>query len=712
MTKSDSAAIPVEGLNEAQAKAELKWLASAIAAHDRRYYQQAAPTVSDAQYDALRQRNDAIERRFPALVRADSPSRRVGARPGGGFAKVRHTVPMLSLGNAFADNEVADFVKRVRRLLALDPDAPLAVTVEPKIDGLSCSLRYEQGRLVKAATRGDGAEGEDVTENVKTLKDIPARLAVARPPAVCEIRGEVYMAHADFFALNRRQEQEGKPLFANPRNAAAGSLRQLDPSITASRPLKFFAYAWGEMSDMPANTQSGMIGYFAAAGLKTNPLTKLCDSLEAMLATYRAIEMQRATLGYDIDGVVYKLDRLDWQERLGFVSRSPRWALAHKFPAEEASTLVRAIEIQVGRTGALTPVAKLEPVTVGGVVVTNATLHNADEIVRKDVRIGDTVRIRRAGDVIPQVLAVVMEQRPAHTHKFAFPQTCPCPLRTPIMRDTTASGEQGAIARCTGEFACPFQTIEHLRHFVSRRAFDIDGLGEKQIAEFFERGWIKEPADIFTLEARNPTIRLEAQEGYGDVSVGNLFGAIRARREIALDRFIFALGIRHIGESTARLIAHAYGSWSAFLDGALRLAAGDAEARQELDAIDQIGDAVIDSLAAYFAEEHNRGVVKRLTAQVRIQEAERPKVQSAVAGKTVVFTGSLETMSRDEAKAMAERLGAKVAGSVSKKTDFVVAGPGAGSKLEKAQAVGVKVLSEQDWFDLVGEEARLARGRE
>ena len=712
MTKSQSAAIPVEELNEAQAKAELRRLASEIAAHDRRYYQQAAPTVSDAEYDALRLRNEAIERRFPVLVRADSPSRRVGARPGGGFAKVRHTVPMLSLANAFADDEVADFVKRVRRLLALDADAPLAFTVDPKIDGLSCSLRYEQGRLVRAATRGDGTEGEDVTENVKTLGDIPVRLAVTRPLAVCEIRGEVYMAHTDFFALNRRQEQEGKPLFANPRNAAAGSLRQLDPSITASRPLKFFAYAWGEMSEMPATTQSGMIEYFAAAGLKTNPRTKLCDTLDALLATYRDIEMRRATLGYDIDGVVYKLDRLDWQERLGFVSRSPRWALAHKFPAEEASTVVRGIEIQVGRTGALTPVAKLEPVTVGGVVVTNATLHNADEIVRKDVRIGDTVRIRRAGDVIPQVLAVVMEKRPAHTAPFAFPETCPCPLRTPIMRDTTASGGQGAIARCTGEFACPFQSIEHLRHFVSRRAFDIDGLGEKQIAEFFERGWIKEPADIFTLEARNHSIRLEEQEGYGDVSVGNLFNAIRARREIALDRFIFALGIRHIGESTARLIAGAYGSWAAFLDGALRLAAGDAAARQELDAIDQIGDAVIDSLAAYFAEEHNRGVVKRLTGQVHIADAERAKVQSVVAGKTVVFTGGLETMSRDEAKAMAERLGAKVAGSVSKKTDYVVAGPGAGSKLDKAHAVGVKVLSEQDWFDLVGEGPPSARGGE
>jgi DNA ligase (NAD+) len=710
MTKPDSAAQPVEALSEAQAKAELKRLATEIAAHDRRYFQQDAPTISDAQYDALRRRNEAIEKRFPGLVRPDSPSRRVGARPGGGFAKIRHTVPMLSLSNAFTTEEVADFVKRIRRFLGIGQDAPLAFTVDPKIDGLSCSLRYEHGRLTKGATRGDGNEGEDVTENVRTLADIPTRLKVRHPPEVCEIRGEVYMAHADFFALNRRQEEEGKPVFANPRNAAAGSLRQLDPSITASRPLRFFAYAWGEMSAMPAATQSGMIKFFADAGLKTNPLTKLCDSLEEMLATYRDIELQRATLGYDIDGVVYKLDRLDWQQRLGFVSRSPRWALAHKFPAEQATTVVRAIEVQVGRTGALTPVAKLEPVTVGGVVVTNATLHNADEISRKDVRIGDTVTIRRAGDVIPQVLSVVAEKRPAHTQPFAFPQTCPCPLRTPIMRDVTASGEQGATARCTGEFACPFQTIERLKHFVSRRAFDIDGLGEKQITEFFEHGWIKEPADIFTLEARDHSIRLREQEGYGEVSVGNLFNAIRARREIALERFIFALGIRHVGETTARVLARTYGSWEAFLEGCRRLAVGDAESRQELDAVDQIGGTVIDSLAAYFAEEHNRGIVKRLIGHVRIRDAEQPKMASAVAGKTVVFTGSLEIMTREEAKAMAERLGAKVAGSVSKNTDYVVAGPGAGSKLDKAHAVGVQVLTEQEWFDLVGERSPSARG--
>src|SRR5215471_11046960 len=700
MTKSQSAAIPVEELNEAQAKAELRRLASEIAAHDRRYYQQAAPTISDAQYDALRLRNEAIERRFPALVRADSPSRRVGARPGGGFAKIRHTVPMLSLANAFADNEVADFVKRVRRLLAVDADAPLAFTVEPKIDGLSCSLRYEQGRLVKAATRGDGTEGEDVTENVKTLKDIPARLAGAQPLEVCEIRGEVYMAHADFFALNRRQEQEGKPLFANPRNAAAGSLRQLDPSITASRPLKFFAYAWGEMSAMPANTQFGMIEYFAAAGLKTNPLTKLCDTLDALLATYRDIEMRRATLGYDIDGVVYKLDRLDWQERLGFVSRSPRWALAHKFPAEEATTIVRAIEIQVGRTGALTPVAKLEPVTVGGVVVSNATLHNEDEISRKDVRIGDTVNIQRAGDVIPQVLGVVLEKRPKGSKPYRFPKTCPCHLHTPVVRDETATGEAGAVSRCSGEFACPYQTIEHLKHFVSRRAFDIDGLGEKQIEFFYEQGWVREPADIFTLEQRNQKIRLEHQEGYGETSVRNLFRAIEARREIPLERFLYALGIRHVGETTARLLARAYGSWRAFLEICEKLVAGDADVREELDAIDQIGDTVIQGLGSYFGEEHNRGIVERLTEQVRILDAERPSRHSAVAGKTVVFTGSLEKMTREEAKAKAERLGAKTAGSVSKKTDYVVAGPGAGSKLAKATELGVKVLDEDGWLKL------------
>jgi DNA ligase (NAD+) len=694
--------IAVPALTEAQAKAELARLAAEIAGHDRRYYQDDAPTVSDAEYDALRRRNEAIEQRYPELTRADSPSRKVGAQPAGKFAKVRHAVPMLSLGNAFADEDVTDFVERIRRFLRLDADTPLAFTAEPKIDGLSCSLRYEGGRLVNAATRGDGTEGEDVTANIRTLDDIPEQMR-GHAPAVCEVRGEVYMRHGDFLALNKRQEADGKPLFANPRNSAAGSLRQLDPAITASRPLRFFAYAWGEMSAMPESTQSGMLAWFGARGFHTNPLTRLARSVDELIAVYRDIETRRASLDYDIDGVVYKVDRLDWQERLGFVSRNPRWAIAHKFPAEKASTVIRDIEIQIGRTGALTPVAKLAPVTVGGVVVANATLHNEHEIARLDVRIGDTVMIQRAGDVIPQVLGVVLDKRPRDAAPFAFPKICPCPLRTAVVRDKIATGEEGVVARCSGEFACPYQRIEHLRHFVSRRAFDIEGLGEKQIALFFEQGFIKEPADIFTLESRNTKIRLEEQEGFGTVSVRNLFDAIAARRGISLERFIYALGVRHVGETTARVLARAYGSWEAFHDTCIRLGAGDAEVRQEMDSLDQIGDSVIDSLAAYFAEAHNRRMVERLTESVRILDAEKPRTATPIAGKTVVFTGALERMTRDEAKAMAERLGAKVAGSVSKKTDWVVAGPDAGSKLTKARELGVNVLTEDEWFGLIGE---------
>ncbi len=699
----DASKIPVEKLTEAQAKAELKRLAAAIGEHDKRYYQEDAPTVSDADYDALRRRNEEIEARFPDLMRADSPSRRVGAQPASKFAKVRHAVPMLSLGNAFSDEEVREFVERVRRFLRLPEDEKVAFTAEPKIDGLSCTLRYEGGRLLRGATRGDGTEGEDVTANVRTLADIPNELRGKGVPEVCEVRGEVYMTKSAFLALNERQKAAGRPTFANPRNSAAGSLRQLDPAITASRPLGFFAYGWGEMSEMPAQTQSGMVKWFAARGFATNPLMKVCDSVEAMLAFHHEIEAQRGTLDYDIDGVVYKVDRRDWQQRLGFVSRNPRWAVAHKFPAEKATTVVMAIDVQVGRTGALTPVAKLEPVTVGGVVVQNATLHNADEIERLDVRIGDTVMIQRAGDVIPQVLGVVPQMRPKNSKPYRFPKRCPCPLHTEVVRDTTASGEEGVVARCTGEFACPYQKIEHLRHFVSRRAFDIEGLGEKQIALFFEQGWVKEPADIFTLEARNAKIKLEEQEGFGDVSVRNLFDAIRARREISLERFIYSLGMRHVGETTALALARGYGSWPAFHDAALKIAAGDEETRAEMDNLDQIGETVIESLAAYFGEAHNRGIVERLTAQVHILDAEQPAADSRVAGKTVVFTGSLEKMTRDEAKAMAERLGAKTAGSVSKKTDYVVAGPGAGSKLGKAKEFGVTVLTEDEWFDLIGE---------
>jgi DNA ligase (NAD+) len=700
MARREKSETPVDDLTEKQAKAEHARLGEDIAAHDRRYYQDDAPTVSDAEYDALRRRYGAIESRFPQLRTLESLTQRVGVAPSARFAKVRHAVPMLSLDNAFADEDVVDFVSRIRRFLRLGEDEEIVFSAEPKIDGLSMSLRYEGGKLVTGATRGDGSEGEDVTANVKTLKDIPQLLKGKGVPAVCEVRGEVYMTKAAFLELNRKQAEAGKQLYVNPRNTAAGSLRQLDATVTASRPLGFFAYAWGEMSEMPAETQSGMIKWFASCVFKTNPLTKMCRSVEALLQFHREIEARRATLDYDIDGVVYKVDRLDWQERLGFVSRSPRWAIAHKFPAEKATTVVKDIEIQVGRTGALTPVAKLEPVTVGGVVVQNATLHNEEEIKRLDVRIGDTVTIQRAGDVIPQVLSVVLEKRKRGSKPYEFPKKCPCPLKTDVVREIIAGGEQGARAHCTGEFACPFQQIEHLRHFVSRRAFDIDGLGEKQIEFFHEQGWIKEPADIFTLEERNKKIRLEEVEGFGETSVRNLFGAIAARRDIPLERFIYALGIRHVGETTAVALARGYGTWRAFHDACLKLAKGDEETKEEMDALDQIGDTVIESLSD-FGEAHNRKRVERLAEKVRIRDAEKPRADSAIAGKTVVFTGTLEKMTRDEAKASAERLGAKVSGSVSKKTDYVVAGPGAGSKLAEAKKLSVAVLTEDEWLKLI-----------
>jgi DNA ligase (NAD+) len=700
MAAKDTAKLPVEELAEKRAKAEHARLAAEIAGHDRRYYQDDAPTVSDAQYDALRRRYNAIEARFPQLRTAASLTQHVGAAPSARFAKVRHAVPMLSLDNAFAEDDVVDFVGRIRRFLRLQEDEEIVFSAEPKIDGLSMSLRYEHGELVTGATRGDGTEGEDVTANVKTVKDVPQRLKGKGVPAVCEVRGEIYMTKHAFLELNRQQAEAGEQLYVNPRNTAAGSLRQKDPSITASRPLGFFAYAWGEMSAMPADSQSGMIKWFGSCGFKTNPLTKMCRSVEELLRFHREIELQRGSLDYDIDGVVYKVDRLDWEERLGFVSRSPRWAIAHKFPAEKATTVVKDIEIQVGRTGALTPVAKLEPVTVGGVVVQNATLHNPDEIARLDVRVGDTVQIQRAGDVIPQVLGVVLEKRPPGAKAYEFPKNCPCPLHTDVVREVIAGGEEGARAHCTGEFACPYQALGHLEHFVSRRAFDIDGLGEKQIAFFYEQGWVKEPADIFTLQERNKKIHLEEVEGFGETSVRNLFNAIEARREISLERFIYALGIRHVGETTAVALARGYGNWDAFHDACGKLADGDEETRQEMDALDQIGDTVIDSLRDYFAEAHNRRRIERLAGQVRIADAEKPRAASAVAGKTVVFTGSLETMTRDEAKASAERLGAKVAGSVSKKTNYVVAGPGAGSKLAEAKKLGVTVLTEDEWAKL------------
>ena len=621
---------------------------------------------------------------------------------------------MLSLDNAFAEQDVLEFAGRIRRFLKLGDDDKIDFSAEPKIDGLSMSLRYEGGELVTAATRGNGAEGEDVTANIRTLEDVPNKLKGRNVPEICEVRGEVYMTKHAFLALNERQKAAGDTIFANPRNSAAGSLRQKDPSITASRPLGFFAYAWGEMSAMPEATQSGMIGWFQRCGFKTNPLTRLCHSLEQLVAFHRKIEEQRAELDYDIDGVVYKVDRIDWQERLGFVSRTPRWAIAHKFPAERAMTVLRDIEIQVGRTGSFTPVGKLEPVGVGGVIVQNVTLHNEDYIKGiggdgeqlrdgRDIRIGDTVVVQRAGDVIPQVVDVILDKRPKNTKPFQFPKKCQCPLHTDVVREETATGEEGARARCTGEFACPYQKVEHLKLFASRRAFDIDGLGEKQIEFFFEQGWVKEPADIFTLEARNNKIKLEEIEGYGQTSVRNLFESIRRRREIALERFIFALGMRHVGETTALALARGSGSWKSFHDGALKVAKGDEDAIAEMDALDQIGDTVIKGVAAYFGESHNRGVVERLTKEVTILDAEKPKSNSAVAGKTVVFTGALEQMTRDEAKATAERLGAKASGSVSKKTDYVVAGPGAGSKLAEAKKHGVPVLSEDEWLKLIAE---------
>ena len=705
--------IEVADLTKAQAKVEWKRLALELEGHDRRYYQDDAPTVTDAEYDALRQRFNAIEKRFPEFVSPDSPSQKVGAAPSGRFRKVRHAVPMLSLDNAFAEEDVREFVGRIVRFLKL-PDEQIDFSAEPKIDGLSMSLRYERGEMVTAATRGDGAEGEDVTANIRTLEDVPQKLKGRNIPDICEVRGEVYMTKQAFLALNERQKAEGGTIFANPRNSAAGSLRQKDPSITASRPLGFFAYAWGEISAMPADTQSGMIKWFEHCGFKTNPLTRLCHSVDELIAFHHKIEQQRGGLDYDIDGVVYKVDRLDWQERLGFVSRTPRWAVAHKFPAERAMTVLQDIEIQVGRTGSFTPVGKLEPVGVGGVIVQSVTLHNEDyikgvgnkgEVLRegRDIRRGDTVVIQRAGDVIPQVVDVILEKRPKDAKEFHFPKKCPCPLHTDVVREEIATGEEGSRARCTGEFACPYQKIQHLLLFVSRRAFDIDGLGDKQIQYFFDEGWVKEPADIFTLQKRNAKLKLEEIEGYGETSVRNLFNAIEARRDIALERFIYALGMRHVGETTALALARGYGSWDAFHEACLKVADGDEEAIAEMDALDQIGDTVIKAIAAYFGESHNRGIVERLTKEVTILNAAKPKSNSPVAGKTVVFTGSLEKMTRDEAKATAERLGAKVSGSVSTKTDYVVAGPGAGSKLKEAQKHGVQVLTEEEWLKLIGE---------
>ena len=694
---------PVEDLTLLEASAELAALAQEIARHDRAYHEQDAPVISDAEYDALRQRNEAIEARFPELIREDSPSRRVGAAVAEKFGKIRHAVPMLSLANGFSDEDVTDFVGRIRRFLSIPESETVAITAEPKIDGLSISLRYENRKLVQAATRGDGFEGENVTANVMTIQQVPKRLH-GNAPNLVDVRGEIYMSHADFAALNAKQAEAGEKIFANPRNAAAGSLRQLDASITASRPLKFFAYAWGEAPELPADTQMGVIEAFAGWGLPTNPLTKLCASVDALLAHYRFIESQRAELGYDIDGVVYKVNRLDWQQRLGFVSRSPRWGLAHKFSAEKAMTVLEKIDIQVGRTGALTPVARLKPVTVGGVVVTNATLHNEDEIARKDVREGDTVIVQRAGDVIPQILGFVPEKRPADVVPYHFPQECPV-CRSHAVREERASGKLDAVRRCTGGLICAAQRVERLKHFASRNAFDIEGLGDKIIAEFYADDLIQWPHDIFTLEERDRKSlkRLKNREGWGEASVAKLFEAIDQRRTVALDRFIFALGIRHVGETTARQLARAYGTADHFRDQMIAAGAMEGEAWAELNAIEGIGEVVAEAVVQFFGEPHNRDVVDELLKHVTVTSLEARSTSSPVAGKTVVFTGALERMTREEAKAMAERLGAKVSGSVSKKTDLLVAGPGAGSKLKDAEKHGVEVIDEATWFERVGQ---------
>ncbi len=706
----------VATLTKAQAKVELKRLTLEIESHDKHYYQDDAPKISDADYDALRKRANAIEARFPELVTSESPSQKIGAQPSGRFAKVQHAVPMLSLGNAFSDEDVADFVDRIRRFLKLDADEIPAIVAEPKIDGLSLSLRYENGELVRAATRGDGYTGEDVTGNARTIKDIPNTLKGRKIPAACEVRGEIYMLKQDFLILNKKQAEADDTVFANPRNSAAGSLRQKDVSITASRPLKFFAYAWGEMSELPADTQHGMLAWMDKAGFVVNPLTKLCKDIDEVLAFYRKIGEDRASLGYDIDGVVYKIDRLDWQERLGFVSRNPRWAVAHKFAAEQATTILNGIDIQVGRTGALTPVARLAPVTVGGVVVQNATLHNEDYIkgigndgnpIRDgvDIRIGDTVVVQRAGDVIPQVVSVVLDKRPKNAKSYSFPQVCPA-------CGSHAVREEGeAVRRCTGALICPAQAVERLKHFVSRNAFDIEGLGEKQVQEFFQDGLVMSPVDIFTLQKRDArsTSRLMQREGYGETSVRNLFAAIDARRSIELHRLIYALGIRHVGEGNAKLLARHYGTIDAFREAMLAAAkhgtgeGNTSEAYQDLNDIGGVGEIVADAVVEFFAEPRNVKALGELLREIEVRPAEQPRKSSPVSSKTVVFTGSLTKFTRDEAKAVAERLGAKVAGSVSKKTDYVVAGEDAGSKLSKARELGVAVLSEDDWLKLIGE---------
>lgn len=703
--KAKDGAKPVDQLSQSEAEAELARLAAEIAEHDKRYYQQDAPSISDAEYDSLQRRNSAIEKRFPDLIRADSPSQRVGAAPSTRFAKVRHSRPMLSLDNAFDDEDVNNFFGKVRRFLNLGADDKIEIVAEPKIDGLSVSARYERGRLVQGATRGDGAEGEDITANLRVIADIP-KVIKGKCPDVLEVRGEVYMSRDSFMALNEQRMEDGEPLFANPRNAAAGSLRQLDPAITAKRPLHFFAYAGGEITGGIGDTHWEFLERLRAWGFEVNPLSRLLSSPEQAIKFHADVGTSRPRLPYEIDGVVYKINRFDWQERLGMVSRAPRWAIAHKFPAEQAQTLLNDIRISVGRTGVLTPFAVLEPVGVGGVMVSRATLHNEDEVARKDFRAGDTVIVQRAGDVIPQVVAVVMDKRPKNAKPFVMPDHCP------VCNSLAVRKEGEAARRCTGGLICSTQAVERLIHFASRDAFDIEGLGERNIAAFWEDGLIKTPGDIFRLKQKEDA--LLNREGWGAKSVENLLAAIENRRTISLERFIYALGIPQVGQATARLLASRYDSLKHWRDSMVQAAAERHLAPEErkpenvgvtyadLCNISGIGTSMADDITAFFMEEHNETVLDDLDKELEVEDFKHPTTTgSKVAGKTVVFTGTLHTMTRNEAKARAESLGAKVAGSVSAKTDYVVIGDDAGSKADKAKALGVTILSEDEWVKLI-----------
>ncbi len=689
------------------ATAEHRRLSADLKTHNTAYYQNDAPSISDAEYDVLLRTLRELEILFPQLVHSDSPSQTVGSAPARGFGKVQHSVPMLSLDNAFNGEDLREFEGRVRRFLGLGPLEDIAFFAEPKIDGLSASLRYEKGEFIQGATRGDGKEGEDITANLRTLQDLPLNLDGRETaiPEMFDVRGEVYMSIADFQDLNQRQVARGSKVFANPRNAAAGSLRQLDVAITASRKLKFFAYAWGAASDVGGASQFEVLDQFSKWGFSVNPLSKVCKNMAEAIDAYRKIEELRAKLDYDIDGVVFKVNRLDWQSRLGFVSRSPRWAIAHKFPAEKATTTVQDIEVQVGRTGALTPVARLDPVTVGGVVVSNATLHNEEEIQRKDIRIGDTVVVQRAGDVIPQVVEVVLDKRPENTEPYLLPTICPVCGSHAVREKNIATGKDDIVRRCTGGLVCSAQAVERLKHFVSRTAFDIDGLGAKQIELFYTRELIKSPVDIFTLEEndRKSLQKIKNFDGFGDKAVRNLFSAIDDRRKIDLDRFIYALGIRHVGQGNARLLAKNYLTLDELLEVFSPEQTEPGKMYVDLLNIDGIGDAVADAVKEFFSEETNRKLLADLAGQIKINSFDVPDDDSPVSGKIVVFTGSLELMSRAEAKAQAENLGAKVSGSISAKTDILVAGAKAGSKLKKAESLGVTTMTEQEWVEMIGQ---------